>query len=90
MKGVTIDQFILEEVNRIELIYPAYIPRHIMARILKDKESLFAQIKAKVSERMLKKQYIAIYEMKTHFIRHFESFPEFCSSTYKMFDNDSI
>lgn len=55
MKGVTIDQFILEEVNRIELIYPAYIPRHIMARILKDKESLFAQIKAKVSERMLKK-----------------------------------
>jgi hypothetical protein len=72
------------------MISPAYIPRHIMARIMKDKETLFGQIKAKVNERMLKREHIAIYEMKTQFIRYFEHFPEFCSTTYKMYDNSQI
>ena len=55
MKDKKVEDYILEEVNRIEMIFPAYIPRHIMARIMKDKESLFAQIRAKVNERMLKR-----------------------------------
>jgi hypothetical protein len=49
MKDRKIEEYILEEVNRIEMIFPAYIPRHIMARIMKDKETLFGQIKAKVN-----------------------------------------
>ncbi len=57
---------------------------------MKDKETLFAQMKAKVSERMLKKEHVALYEMKTKFIRYFESFPEFCSTNYKMQDSDSV
>lgn len=45
----------MEEIKRLESIFPAYIPKHIMKRIVRDKEAFFAQIKAKVSEKMLKK-----------------------------------
>ena len=48
-KDRKIDQYILDEIARIDMVYPSYIPRSIMARIMKDKETIFNQIKAKVS-----------------------------------------
>lgn len=75
LKELSTEQYILEQLSKIELNYPAFIPRHILSRIMKDKETLFGQIKAKVSEKMLKKEHIAIYEMKTKFIKYFQGFP---------------
>lgn len=49
LRDVRIDDYILREIKKLELIYPAYIPKHIVKRVMKDKEVLFAQIKAKVS-----------------------------------------
>lgn len=54
---------------------------------MREKEVIFAQIKAKVSERMLKKEHMALYDMKIKFIKYFEPFPEFCSTNYRMQDN---
>ena len=48
-KRGTIDQFILEEVGRLDSVFPAYIPRQVMSRIMKSKDAIFGQIKAKVS-----------------------------------------
>jgi len=80
---------LLDELKRLDISYTSYIPRQTLLRIMKDKDSIITQLKTNISQRMLRKEHLAIYEMKTNFLKYFQSYPEFCSTNYRLTDKDS-
>ncbi len=51
---------------------------------MKPKEMMVGELRAKISERILKNEYSNIYEMKLNLLNIFSKFPEFLSTNYQV------
>lgn len=71
-----------ERQDRLDATFLNYIPVKTYKRLMKSKEVVIAELKAKVSERFLKNEYNNLIEMKSNLLNIFSKFPEFCSSNY--------
>jgi hypothetical protein len=49
---------------------------------MKSKEIIVAELRAKISERILKSEYNNIYDMKLNLLSIFSKFPEYASTNY--------
>lgn len=58
---VAIEKIMVDKVAQLDSNFLAYVPRKIYSRLMKSKDGFIAEMKAKISEKFLKKEHSAIF-----------------------------
>jgi hypothetical protein len=58
---VAIDSVITQKMGQLDSNFLAYVPRKIYTRLMKAKDNFVTEMKARISERFLKKEHTVIF-----------------------------
>lgn len=66
---------LVDKQKHLETTFLNYIPLKVYKRSMKSKEVIVAELRAKISERILKSEYNNIYDMKLNLLTIFSKYP---------------
>ncbi len=84
LQEMNVSKMLIDSQKQLQVTFLNFIPLKTYKRLMKPKEMMVGELRAKISERILKNEYSNIYEMKLNLLNIFSKFPEFLSTNYQV------